>query len=508
MKHAVILPIVLPLTAAIACLALHRSTIQMQRLVSLFAAAAMIPVAWYLLHRAGQGGIDVYALGGWRAPFGIVLVLDRLGAIMTFLCAMLALPALLYAAGRHDTAGGHFHPLFQLQLAGINGAFLTGDLFNLFVFFEVLLLASYGLLLHGNGLARSRAGIAYVVLNLTGSALFLVALAFLYGTLGTLNLADVARALPDVAAPDRALVRTAAALLLTVFALKAALFPLSFWLPHVYAAASAPVAALFAIMTKVGVYAILRVAGTGLSAAPFTADLLQPWLTPLAITTILAGTIGALAARRLAGIVANLVLVSTGTLLAAAAAGGLEAIAAGLYYLVHTTLVSAAFFLLADSIAALRGETGDLLSRGPSPSQPAALGAAYLIVAVTICGMPPFSGFIGKVMIMEALRPTPMAAAVWVALLLSSLLPALVLARAASTLFWESGKAKPAEAGLQVNLRGVAIGLLLLASLSVAVLAAPIAGYARATAEQLGSPQGYIQAVLGDGRHIVRRERP
>ncbi|MGY3622507.1 monovalent cation/H+ antiporter subunit D [Bradyrhizobium sp. USDA 10063] len=506
--HMMILPIVLPLAAAIACLALPRSTIQAQRLVSLLVALIMIPIAAYLLHRASHGGVDVYSLGGWRAPFGIALVLDRLGALMMLLCAVLALPVLLYAADRDDAAGSHFHPLFQLQLAGINGAFLTGDLFNLFVFFEVLLLASYCLLMHGNGLARSRAGIAYVVLNLVGSALFLVGLALLYGTLGTLNLADVAQLLPGMDTADQGLVRAAAALLLSVFALKAALLPLSFWLPHVYSAATAPAAALFAIMTKVGVYAILRVAETGFSAAPLTSDLLQPWLTPLAIATIIAGTIGALAAQRLAGIVANLVLVSTGTLLCAVAVDAREAIAAGLYYLVHTTLVSAAFFLLAGHIAVLRGKAGDLLGPGPAPSNAVVLGGAYLLLSVTICGAPPFSGFIGKIMIMQALMFTPMAAAVWVALLLSSLLPALVLARAASTLFWEPGDAGPTEEKSQVGLSGVAVGLLLLASITVAVLAAPIAKYAQATAQQLGSPQLYIQSVLGYDRHIERKDRP
>ncbi|NJL08925.1 MAG: monovalent cation/H+ antiporter subunit D, partial [Methylacidiphilales bacterium] len=250
-------------------------------------------VALLLLQRAGSGSIDVYALGNWPAPFGIVLVLDRLAAVMVALCAVLALPVLVYAAGGTDARGRHFHALFQFQIAGLNGAFLTGDLFNLFVFFEVLLLASYGLLTHGNGRARARAGLAYVVLNLTGSALFLIALGLLYGTLGTLNMVDMAGALARVPAADQALVRTAAALLIAVFALKAALFPLSFWLPRVYGAASAPAAALFAIMTKVGVYALLRISTVTFSGAPVTADLLQPWLMPLAIATIAAGTLGA-----------------------------------------------------------------------------------------------------------------------------------------------------------------------------------------------------------------------
>ncbi len=181
-----------------------------------------------------------------------------------------------------DTRGRYFHAFLQFQMMGLNGAFLTGDLFNLFVFFEILLLASYGLLVHGGGLERARAGIAYVVLNLSGSALFLIALGLLYGLLGTLNMADFGVALQKVAPADQGVVAVMCMLLVTVFLFKAAVLPIGFWLPHVYSAATLPVAALFVIMTKVGIYALLRVTTIGLAAAPFTAHVLQPWLTWLA----------------------------------------------------------------------------------------------------------------------------------------------------------------------------------------------------------------------------------
>ncbi|MGA8990401.1 MAG: monovalent cation/H+ antiporter subunit D [Rhodoplanes sp.] len=506
MTHLVILPILLPLAAAVAC-TLMRSSIQAQRLVSLSATLAMIPVAWLLLERAAHNGIDVYALGGWRAPFGIVLVLDRLAALMAALCIVLALPALFYAAGGIDAEGRHFHALFQLQVAGLNGAFLTGDLFNLFVFFEVLLLASYGLLSHGNGLSRARAGLTYVVLNLAGSALFLIALGLLYGTLGTLNMADMAEALTRLPAADQALVRTAAALLVAVFALKAALLPLSFWLPHVYGAAAAPVAALFAIMTKVGIYAVLRVSVVTFSAAPFTADLLQPWLMPFAIATIAVGTLGALAARRLGVVVANFIVVSTGTLLAAIAVSSTDAVAAALYYLVHSTLVSAGFFLLADRIAAARGASSDDFAAGPPLTNAMALGAGYLTLAIAICGAPPLSGFIGKAMILQSVQGAALAPAAWGAILLSSLLPALVLARTASVFFWEP---RPPRAGMVLRLGWptAAIVLLVAASPLLSAFAAPVAAYARAAAEQLHSPRSYYGAVLGSDAEIQRERRP
>src|SRR5690606_16477118 len=192
------------------------------------------------------------------SPFGIVLVLDRLSALMLALTALLAVPVLWFACRGDDRRGPNFHALFQFQLMGINGAFLTGDLFNLFVFFEVLLIASYALLMHGQGKARAKAGLHYVVLNLAGSSLFLFGLGLMYAATGTLNMADVGRLVSNGAVSSPLLLQVSAALLLIVFALKAAVLPLSFWLPGAYAAASAPVAALFAIMTKIGLYAIWR----------------------------------------------------------------------------------------------------------------------------------------------------------------------------------------------------------------------------------------------------------
>jgi multicomponent K+:H+ antiporter subunit D len=276
--HAPILPILIAFAAALLQMACDR--LSFQRLVGLLSAALLVMVGIWLTWLADDGQMRVYALGDWRAPFGIVLVVDRLAAAMALLTAVLGFVALLYASAGFDQRGKHFHPLFQLQLMGLLGAFLTGDLFNLFVFFEVMLLASYILLAHGGGLARTRAGISYAVLNLIGSAIFLIALGLLYGTLGTLNLADVARRLL-LPGYDQALARLAFALLIAVFVLKAGLLPLSFWLPQTYTAAGVPVAALFAIMTKVGIVTILRV--QVIAMAPAMPDLLDHWLTPLAL---------------------------------------------------------------------------------------------------------------------------------------------------------------------------------------------------------------------------------
>ena len=315
--HLVVLPILLPLFAGLLILLEARQRLWLRRLTGLLATVMLVPVVLLLWHQAASGEIAVYRLGNWAPPFGIVLVLDQLAAMMLVITALLALPVHLHACRGDDQNGANFHALFQFQLLGINGAFLTGDLFNLFVFFEVLLIASYALLMHGQGADRARAGIHYVVLNLTGSSLFLFGLGLIYAATGTLNMADVSRVMQQGSLVSPMLLQVSGALLLLVFSLKAALLPLSFWLPGAYAAASAPVAALFAIMTKVGLYAIWRLWPLlfGHEASPLD-GLVAPWLWWLALATLMFAALGALASTRLAALAAWLVLVSVGSLMA------------------------------------------------------------------------------------------------------------------------------------------------------------------------------------------------
>lgn len=491
-------------------LLLHRAPLGVRRILSLGSVLMSLLVAILLVSRAADGTIQVYALGNWPAPFGILMVVDRLAALMVLLLFVLATPALLMAFGGVDDAGLHFHPLFQLQLAGIAGAFLTGDLFNLFVCFEILLLASYALLVHGGGHARTRAGLHYVILNLIGSSLFLVALALIYGMLGTLNLADIATLLPAVAPDDQALVRTAMILLVLVFLLKAALLPMAFWLPHVYSAATPPVAALFAIMTKVGIVALLRVVATAFAPdAPVTEGLLQPWLPVLSLATIVLGTAGAFAARHFTVIVANLILISSGTLLFAVASNSADATAALLYYLPHTTLVTGGLFLLAGSIAIRRGVLGDRLVRGPVIAHQTALALAFALLAVAVSGLPPLSGFVGKLMLMQGITGG-WQGAWWASLLLSGLGVALVFARVGSIFFWEpQGIADSDVASFRSGpQRAVAIAMLVAASPLLLLFASPIAQFARHTADQLHARAPYIEAVLGAEPDIRRDRRP
>lgn len=500
MNHWVIAPILLPLAAAVVLMSGASGSLRVRRTVNLLATALLLALTLRLLGDTLDGAYHVYTLGAWPAPYGIVLVLDRLSAAMLLLTAVVAFFSLLHAVQGADAASRHFHALFQLQLMGLNGAFLTGDLFNLFVFFEVLLIASYGLLLHGGGNARLRAGVHYVVLNLAGSALFLIAAGVLYGATGTLNMADLAVRVANAAPADAALIRAGALLLLVVFGLKAALLPLYFWLPAAYSAAAAPVAALFAIMTKVGVYAILRVftlvfgAGAGVAA-----DTANAWLLPLALATLALGTLGALASHSLRRLVSYLLIASIGTLLTAVGLFSTQGIAAALYYLPHSTLVTAGLFLLADLLARQRGALEDRLDPAPPVAQPALLGALFFIGAVGVAGVPPLSGFLGKVLVLQAAPATTAGYWVWGTVLITSLLMLIGLSRAGSALFWKTSAAPPAGGPVLPAYAVLPAALLLSASVLMAAAASPVSAFAEATAVQLLQPGEYVEGVLGRG---------
>ncbi len=494
--HWIIVPVVLPLFAAGALVLIERSSLALARAVSLAVTFALLLVACGLMWHASGGAVEAYLLGNWKAPFGIALALDRLSALMLVLTSFVALAAQLYARTGFDEKGPHFHTLFQVQLMGLNGAFLTADLFNLFVFFEVLLIASYGLLLHGAGAARLRASVHYVTFNLTASALFLIAVSMLYGITGTLNMADLAERVAGAQDDNAALIQAAGLLLLVVFCIKAALLPLYFWLPDTYGAATPPVAALFAIMTKVGVYAIARVYTLVFGAeGGVAADLAQPWLAWLAVGTLLLAGLGVLAARRLRTLVAYLVIVSAWTLLLALGIGSERTIAAGLFYLVPSTLMAAALFLLADRIAAARGDAGDALDAGGWTSPRERLGVLFFFLAVSAAGLPPLAGFLGKAQLLAGAAQTSVATEAWAGILLSSLAMVIAFARAGSRLFWKAEQlgVRPLNAPVQQTL---ALALLAAALLAAPLAAGPLASYTGATAAQLIERRGYVDAVL------------
>lgn len=488
MSHLPILPVLLPAGLGVLILLLLRARLAAQRAVSLVGALVLLGLALQLLMQAGQGQILVYRLGNWAAPFGIVLLVDRLAALMLVLTGFLALAVLIHAiATGWDRKGWHFHALWQFQMMGLNGAFLTGDAFNLFVFFEILLIASYGLMIHGAGAMRLRAGVQYIAYNLAGSTLFLAALGVLYAATGTLNMADMAARVAQMPQGQGGLVALGAVLLMLVFALKAALVPLQFWLPATYANAPGPVAALFAIMTKVGVYGIIRCLTLLFPGQP----LLPALLLPAAILTLALGQAGVLGARSLGRMAAFAALGSVGTLMLAVAPGTAPGLAAGLYYLIHSTLAAAALFLLADLIQSRRGGDGWLR---PGPALPGALAVLYLLVAIAMTGMPPLSGFLGKLMILQASWDSPAMVWIWATVLVSSLVAIFGMARAGTVLFW-AGKA-PARPGALPAGAWAGLGLLVAALIALTLWAAPVMQLAEATAAQLGDPAGYVAAVL------------
>jgi len=496
MNHLIMLPILLPLFSGSLLLIGNRLDLRWQRLFSCLACFLLLPVGVLLVQQADSGVLYSYALGNWQAPFGIALLLDRLSAMLLLLTAILGSVAVIYACRGDDRRGASFHALLQFQLLGINGAFLTADLFNLFVFFEILLIASYALLLHGHGRARVGAGLHYVALNLFGSALFLIALGMLYGVAGTLNMADLAHKVGLANAEQRPLLAAAGFLLLVVFGLKAALLPLYFWLPRAYSAATAPVAALFAIMTKVGIYSILRVYTLvfGSAAGPLE-NLAHDWLWPLALLTLLAGLIGALAAQSLGMLVSYLVVVSVGTLTAGLALGTAEALSASLYYLLHSTLIAAGLFLLVDMIARQRGDKHDALVQGPKLMQPNLLGGLFFLGAIAVAGLPPLSGFIGKLLLLQAVSGAQ-ALLLWPMLLGGGLLTLVALSRAGSMLFWKVGLHMHDRATSDAW-RTLACCILLAASIVLMLGAAPLLAYTRATARQLLDLAPYLSLVGG-----------
>lgn len=494
MSHLIIAPILLPLVTAILMILLsgRRALI---RTLSLLSSTALAGICIYLLLVANDSQIRLYAPGNWLPPFGILLVLDHFSALMLLLTSVLAFFSLAYAVRGNDAPGDKLHAMIHFLLVGVNGAFLTGDLFNLFVFFEILLIASYGLLLHGRGAERARAGLHYVVVNLVGSALFLIAVSALYGVTGTLNMADLSDKVGRLDPVDAPLAATAGVLLLVVFGLKAAIAPLYFWLPRAYAAASAPVAAMFAIMTKVGVYAIVRIFTLVFGDnAGSLANFGWSWLWALALVSLLLGLIGVLAARELRIQIAYLVIVSVGTLLAGIALNSEDALAASFYYLIHSTLICGGLFLLADVILRQRGELLDHITQGPQLRQSALLGSLFFFAAVAVIGVPPLSGFIGKLLLLSAAGATADVAVLWLIMLGGSLICLMALSRSGSTFFWRTEeRIEPAAAADKGALLAV-IGIL--ACILLLTLAAnPVLEYTHVVARQLQAPEFYLQAM-------------
>lgn len=502
--HLVILPILIPMLGGLLMLLppfKGPTRYNLRRAASLFLIVAQLISAIVLIKAVIANGAIMYAVGDWQPPFGIILYADLVSSMLVLLTSFLGLGVTLYACAGTDREGKYFHPLIHFQLLGIYGAFLTNDLFNLFVFFEVLLIASYTLIIHGGGKQRTAANVHYVILNLIGSSLFLFALGTLYGVLGTLNIADMAIKISELERSDQLIAQAGGALMLVVFGLKSAMLPLHFWLPQTYAVTNAPSAALFAIMTKVGIYCIFRVYTVIFGdQAGELANVMQPWIWPLAIVTLIAGTIGALASTNLRLLVGNLVIVSVGTLLIAFSIRTPEATAAGFFYLVHSTLISAALFLIADMIGQQRGKALDYLVKARKIKQQALIGILFFIAAMAVAGLPPFSGFLGKLVVLQAVTLTDERIWVWSLVLISSLMAIIALSRAGSTIFFRSIQGNDNNSGASVSKWQLSGALLLLsASPLLSIFGASVLEYTNNAAQQLHDIDHLIQIMNLNG---------
>ena len=538
MPHLIVAPILLPLLTAACMLLLGEKHRPLKARINLVSTLIGLGISVLLLlwtqNQSSPASIGVYLPSNWQVPFGIVLVVDRLSALMLVLTGIIAFCALLFAMARWDRAGASFHALFQIQLMGLYGAFLTADLFNLFVFFEVLLAASYGLMLHGSGKARVSAGLHYISINLLASSLFLIGAALIYGVTGTLNMADLAFKIPLVPEADRGLLHAGAAILAIAFLAKAGMWPLNFWLVPAYSSASAPVAALFAIMTKVGIYTVLRLwtllfSGQAGASAYFAGD----WLIYGGMATIVCAAIAILAAQRLERMASLSILVSAGILLSAAGFAQPNLTAAALFYLVSSTLALSALFLLAELIERSRSSSDGLIEedvetlptliepppRGSNlddeqkvvvgqiiPWAMAFLGLSFIACALLIIGMPPLSGFIGKLSLINALlNPAglgneinaPLSTAAWcllTLLILSGLASLIAFSRMGIQRFWT-----PLERSSPILRRIECVPIVLLLGLCVVltIKAEPLLRYTQAAADTLNNPERYVMAVMG-----------
>ncbi|KKC35261.1 monovalent cation/H+ antiporter subunit D [Devosia epidermidihirudinis] len=526
MDHLIILPILLPMATGAFLLMFDDRQRTAKALINVTSTFMLLVIAVFMVMQASTQGpegaaVASYAVGNWPVPFGIVLVADRLSAMMVLLTAILGVSALMYSLARWHAAGPSFHSLFQFLLMGLCGAFLTGDVFNLFVFFEVMLAASYGLMLHGLGSARVKAGLHYIAVNLAASFLFLIGASLIYGVTGTLNMADLAAKVAMIPEADRGLLEAGAAILGLAFLLKAGMWPLGFWLPTTYAAASAPVAAVFAIMTKVGIYAVLRISTLAFGAdAGASAEFGQTVLLVGGMASIAFGAIGVLASQTTARLAGYCVLVSSGTLLGAIGMGNAGVTSGALYYLVVSTLAISAFFLLVELLDRVRAEGAHVLAitleaYGDDeeeaeeevgvaiPGALAMLSISFGLCVLLLAGLPPLAGFLAKFSIISAMvnpdgltEATPIGAASWwmAGLMIFSGFSALIsLTRTGINTFWVTMAERPAPVRV---IEMAPVILLLSLTVALTILAGPAMDYMHALADTLYASADQVSQVL------------
>lgn len=491
--------ILVPFLTAIA-LALLNGHPRLERAVGLASTLASTAFSFWLLAFVDAHGTQVTMLGGYAAPYGIAFVADRLACIMLCLSTSVGAVALLYSFSTVTALQERyfFHPLFQVALLGVNWSFVTGDLFNMFVAYEVMLIGSYGVMMVGASRAQVRQTLMYVALNLVGGTLFVAGVALVYATTGTVNFADLARVTETMGGPQAAAITTASMVLLLVFALKAAVFPVFFWLPDSYPMVPAGVNGFFAgLMTKVGVYSLLRV---------FVMTFRQPGhevatelLLALSGLTMVLGVIGAVSQWEIRRILSWHVISQVGYMvmgigLASDPAVAHAAVAGTVFYIVHHIVVKSSLFLLGDLAVHVTGEGRLKRMGGVLTLAPAAAGL-FFVAALSLAGMPPFSGFLAKLMLIRAGLGGGHGAIV-AAAVFTGFFTIVSMMKIWSGAFW--GKAHPRVDGVRWHAMAAPASVLVAASVAMGLWAQPLLRLADDTATELLDPTTYIHAVLGD----------
>ncbi|HVM18824.1 MAG TPA: proton-conducting transporter membrane subunit [Egibacteraceae bacterium] len=493
----VILPllVVLPVMAAAASLLLWRS-VRLQQALAVAAVATCVLLSALVVTEVAHGGVVAIHLGGWEAPVGITLVADLLSALLLCVSLVTVLAVLAYAIGqpRANKRAFYFHPLYLVLTAGVSASFLTGDLFNLFVAFEVMLSASYVLLTLGGGKEQVRSGMTYVVINLLASTLLVTAVGLIYAATGSVNMADVAQRLADVPAGVRS---GLGLLLLLTLGIKAAIFPLFFWLPDSYPTAPVTVTAVFAgLLTKVGVYAIIRT-----QTLLFPGNGASTLLLALAAATMIVGVLGAIAQNDIKRILSFHIVSQIGYMLFGLALFSIAGLAGAIVFTIHQIPVKTALFLVGGIVETTTG-TAALDRLGGFQRRNPLTAILFLLAALSLAGLPPFSGFIGKLALVQA----GLSGQAWTVTSISLAVSALTLfsmVKIWTGVFWGQPDYDPPLVAAHGDgplrppalMTGATIGLVAV-TLGIALAAGPLWTLSERAATGLLQPATYIEAVL------------
>jgi multicomponent Na+:H+ antiporter subunit D len=494
MNPLLILPLIIPLITTLVILLGGFDGKKTGAVIGIIGAFALLIADIFLLQDVLQNGIQVVSLGGWAAPFGIALVADNLSAIMVAITGVVGVAVSIYALHLEEEQSklGTF-PLFQVLLMGVSGAFLAGDIFNLYVWFEIMLIASFVLLAKGGSKIEMVASVKYVVMNLVSSAIFLTGIGLLYGKVGTLNMADIALKLSQQ--DDASWILSTAAFFLTAFGIKAALFPMYFWLPASYHAPPMAIAAVFSgLLTKVGVYALMRVFTLIFTQDPYFTNTV---LLILAGLTMVSGVLGAIAQNDVRRILSFHIISQIGYMIMGLALMTPLALAGAVFYLIHHIVVKTNLFLIAGIIAHHGDNTFDLKKLGGLYRHRPMLAILFLIPAMSLAGFPPLSGFFSKFILVRAGIEQESWLIVVTALAVG-VLTLVSMSKIWNQAFWQPRKAEQGE-GKTPFVMILPVAVLATMTVAIGFGIGPLFEISKATAEQLLNPSLYIEAVLGKG---------